>query len=96
MELRWVIPFSVFVVLTGEGISGETEENLIPEESGHPTNGTQKPKLSDRPIFLVISYDGFRFDYFSKANTPNLDWVKNNGVSAPYMKVKLFHLNPIS
>ncbi|CAG7668636.1 unnamed protein product [Allacma fusca] len=44
------------------------------------------PKLSKHPVVIIISYDGFRYDYLSKTNTPNLDQVKMNGVSVPYMQ----------
>ncbi|MCH8126843.1 alkaline phosphatase family protein [candidate division KSB1 bacterium] len=31
---------------------------------------------------ILISLDGFRYDYLEKANTPNLDYLVNNGVKA--------------
>ena len=31
---------------------------------------------------LLISMDGFRYDYLDKANTPNFDKIKNTGASA--------------
>jgi predicted AlkP superfamily pyrophosphatase or phosphodiesterase len=41
--------------------------------------------LSKHPKLVVFSYDGFRFDYMTKTNTPNLDFIKENGVSTAYM-----------
>lgn len=38
---------------------------------------------SNNDTYLVIlSMDGFRWDYPDKANTPNLDWIAKNGVKA--------------
>ena len=34
------------------------------------------------PTVLLISLDGFRWDYRSKADTPNLDFLAENGVSS--------------
>lgn len=34
------------------------------------------------PTVLLISLDGFRWDYFEKTNTPNLDLIINEGVKA--------------
>lgn len=83
MELSiFVLPFFVFAV-TGSG-----SEDLISPEEDHSSTPNNKT-LSGRPIFLVVSFDGFRYDYFSKGNTPHLDWVKDHGVSAPYMKASV-------
>ncbi len=35
----------------------------------------------DSPLIL-ISFDGFRYDYLEKADTPNLDYLVSNGVKA--------------
>lgn len=31
---------------------------------------------------VVISFDGFRWDYINKVNTPNLKYIAKNGVHA--------------
>jgi ectonucleotide pyrophosphatase/phosphodiesterase family member 5 len=36
----------------------------------------------NKPYVLLISYDGFRWDYLNRGLTPNLDKIKQNGVSA--------------
>src|SRR3989442_307161 len=42
--------------------------------------------LSPHPILIVVSYDGFRHDYFDKTERiPWLNALKMNGVSVPYM-----------
>lgn len=35
-----------------------------------------------KPYVILISFDGFRWDYANRGITPNLDFVKENGVSA--------------
>jgi len=41
---------------------------------------------SKHPKLVVLSYDGFRFDYMEKTNTPTLDSLKSQGVHTPYMQ----------
>nr|XP_039259773.1 ectonucleotide pyrophosphatase/phosphodiesterase family member 5-like [Styela clava] len=38
------------------------------------------------PKLLLISFDGFRWDYLSKTDTPNFDRITNNGVRAKWIK----------
>ena len=38
-----------------------------------------------RPTVLLVSIDGFRYDYFGKTPTPNLDSIINRGVRARFM-----------
>ncbi|MGI9104400.1 MAG: ectonucleotide pyrophosphatase/phosphodiesterase [Terriglobales bacterium] len=38
-----------------------------------------------KPTVILISIDGFRYDYFGKAKTPNLDRLIARGVRAQYM-----------
>ncbi len=38
-----------------------------------------------RPTVILISIDGFRYDYFDRAPTPNLDSLIDRGVRARYM-----------
>ncbi len=43
--------------------------------------------LSPHPVILVVSFDGFRYDYFNKAKaTPWLSALRTSGVSVPYME----------
>src|ERR1041385_3603809 len=43
-------------------------------------------QISDlRPTVLLVSIDGFRYDYFGKTSTPNLDSIMDRGVRARYM-----------
>lgn len=48
-------------------------------------------KLSKHPVVLVVSFDGFRYDYLEKTDTPNLKELQRQGVTVPYMtpQVKL-------
>lgn len=43
------------------------------------------PLSSSRPKLLLISFDGFRWDYDRKVDTPNLDQMALDGVKAPYV-----------
>ncbi|CAG7684041.1 unnamed protein product, partial [Allacma fusca] len=43
-------------------------------------------KISKHPVVIIISYDGFRWDYFTKTKTPNMDRVKAEGVTIPYLQ----------
>lgn len=36
----------------------------------------------ENPIVILISFDGFRWDYLYKTKTPTLSWLAKNGVSA--------------
>ncbi|ODM89479.1 Ectonucleotide pyrophosphatase/phosphodiesterase family member 5 [Orchesella cincta] len=42
--------------------------------------------ISDHPVVLVVSFDGFRYDYLNKVHTPTLNELKKRGVSVPYME----------
>ncbi len=39
-------------------------------------------KKNETPTVLLISLDAFRYDYFDKADTPNLDRLRNEGIQA--------------
>lgn len=43
---------------------------------------TEKQPKNSTPPLLIVSFDGFRYDYLSKANTPNFDSLIANGVKA--------------
>ena len=38
--------------------------------------------FAGEPYVLMVSFDGFRFDYDTKTETPNLDFMRDNGVKA--------------
>ena len=40
----------------------------------------------DRNYTILISFDGFRWDYPNRGITPNLDYIKNNGVHSLSLK----------
>lgn len=50
------------------------------------SSSSTEVNISENPIVIVISFDGFRYDYTSKTETPYLDELKNNGVSVAYMR----------
>lgn len=43
------------------------------------------PQLSKHPVVLVVSFDGFRYDYLEKTDTPNLKELQRQGVTVPHM-----------
>lgn len=49
----------------------------------HGTLGA--PLSSGRPKVLLISFDGFRWDYDRDVDTPNLDQMVLDGVKAPFV-----------
>ena len=38
--------------------------------------------FADEPYVLMISFDGFRYDYDTKTDTPNLDYLRDHGTKA--------------
>lgn len=42
--------------------------------------------LADQSYVLMVSFDGFRYDYMEKTETPNLDYVRDHGVKAESMQ----------
>ncbi len=42
--------------------------------------------FAQKPYVLLVSYDGFRWDYLNRGLTPNLDKIRQNGVSALSLK----------
>jgi predicted AlkP superfamily pyrophosphatase or phosphodiesterase len=69
--------------LTFVAADPENEEDSDSDEGGPGPNRT---RISQHPVFLIVSYDGFRYDYFKKASTPHLDSVRAAGVHSAYMK----------
>ena len=41
---------------------------------------------NDKPYVIIVSLDGYRYDYSDKVDTPNLDYIKNNGVKSRSLK----------
>jgi len=38
------------------------------------------------PFVLIVSLDGFRYDYMNFIDTPNLNYLKENGVKSKSLK----------
>lgn len=45
----------------------------------------QAVTLNKHPKLVVFSFDGFRFDYMSLADLPNMRALRASGVTTPYM-----------
>ena len=39
-------------------------------------------RAEEKPYILMVSFDGFRYDYMNWTETPNFDYVEKNGVKA--------------
>ncbi|GAB6029723.1 Bis(5'-adenosyl)-triphosphatase enpp4, variant 2 [Chamberlinius hualienensis] len=46
------------------------------------------PHLSEHPLLLVVSFDGFRYDYLTKTDTPNFDRLISDGVTVPWIEAR--------
>lgn len=59
---------------------------IICSRSVEPVSTNNSTKISEHPVVLVVSYDGFRYDYFNKTNTPALNALREAGVRVPYLQ----------
>ncbi len=41
---------------------------------------------NNKPYLIIVSLDGYRYDYSDMVDTPNLDYIKNNGVKSKSLK----------
>ena len=41
---------------------------------------------SDKPYLIIVSLDGYRYDYSDIVSTPNLDYIKKNGIKSKSLK----------
>lgn len=48
--------------------------------------GTPTAASASKPLVLIVSFDGFRWDYLTKVDTPNFDELIASGVQAKYIK----------
>lgn len=48
--------------------------------------GTDDESVDSQETVILISFDGFRHDYFARTDTPNLDSMRSIGVSASNMR----------
>jgi len=55
---------------------------VISCKNNHPSD----TKINDKPYVVMLSLDGFRWDYSQKANTPNLDRIAEIGVRAESLR----------
>lgn len=42
--------------------------------------------ISTYPLLIIISFDGFRYDYLNKTDAPNLAKLASDGVRAPWIE----------
>ena len=48
----------------------------------HGTGGTNAIHQQSKPYLILISIDGFRWDYMDRHPTPNMDWIAATGTKA--------------
>ena len=79
--MRLTVHFASLVF--GFGIAGpiDKEEGLGPSGS----TCSAPVRLNKHEKLIVLSFDGFRYDYMDKAPTPGLRALRANGVSTKYM-----------
>ena len=47
-----------------------------------------------QPTVILVSYDGFRWDYMEKVPTPNLNFIASNGIKAKHLlNTESFHVS---
>jgi len=77
-KYRLIIPFFVFVALAVVLILG------IPSCGSRQLAVKQPDGITDQYV-VMLSMDGFRWDYASRVATPNLDFIASQGVVADYV-----------
>jgi hypothetical protein len=50
-----------------------------------PNSSAYCSRHSDKPLMLLVSFDGFRWDYFNMYNLTNFNRLKNLGSHADYI-----------
>ncbi len=92
--LGWLALLFVLLVVVAEGSC--RQRGPLPPESTTTAEGqsaerdassgehssTSEYQFAQKTTVLLISLDGFRWDYFDRVNTPNLDQLRNKGVQA--------------
>ncbi len=68
----------LFLFVCGLASAQDTIQKVTPGRINSPSQ-------QEKPYVILISADGFRYDYLDKYDTPNLNALKKSGVSAPYM-----------
>lgn len=75
------VTFQIFAISQAVSIAG------IPSTNQTTTSTkSQSPAATKQPALLVISYDAFRPEYFTRNVTPYMNELRKNGTSSEYMK----------
>ena len=43
-------------------------------------------EISEHPVIIVVSFDGFRYDYLKRINATSFDELASAGVTVPYLR----------
>ncbi|ODN03469.1 Ectonucleotide pyrophosphatase/phosphodiesterase family member 5 [Orchesella cincta] len=79
LHLKTVVPlfFTTVVLLV-------LSENV--DDSRTKQGTSRASRLSHHPVVIVISFDGFRYNYFQRTETPNMDILRDTGAHVQYMR----------
>ncbi|RZJ39284.1 MAG: alkaline phosphatase family protein [Chryseobacterium sp.] len=70
--------FVLSIIINAQQVISDTAQVIIP-------NRFNNPEMMDRPYVIMISADGFRYDYAEKYNAENLLKLSDEGVRAKAM-----------
>ena len=76
---KLILPLALFILQSITGLSQDTIQNIVPNRK----NGAEQ---TTKPYLILISADGFRYDYADKYNAVNLKRLRATGVEAKSMK----------
>lgn len=76
---KLVLLLALIIVNSIRGLSQDTIQNIVPNRKNNPEQTT-------KPYLILISADGFRYDYADKYNAVNLKRLRSSGVQAKSMK----------
>lgn len=62
--------------------TAQTDSQRSGPSTPNGTGGTNSPETLSKPYLILISFDGFRSDYFDRFGTPNFDRVAAAGARA--------------
>ena len=57
--------------------------SLLPNRNAFAS--VNKRIVLTQPTVILVSYDGFRWDYMEKVHTPNLNFIASNGIKAKHL-----------
>ena len=82
----FVLTCAVTVLMSGAcGVQTPEQPAAPPVGNAGGSGGVNRPELQDRPYLILISFDGFRYDYPDRYDLPNFRRVMQRGARAQAM-----------